>query len=132
MDVSHLPKTRFPVAPPWILIRDGLNLPVIDQPIQFIHDIRGTQEESLLRSVGDKSAEYKPEVRIGYVNEIGYSPEFKEFWITVRANRMWVQSLNGNAEHVHYWAPLAALPEDNYVESEYSFYEISRMVQADE
>jgi hypothetical protein len=129
MKVADLPKTRHPVDLPWILVRDGLNLPTVDQPILFVSDFRGSQEDEFFRILKNRSR--PPEVRFGYVKEVQFDENFKEWYVVVGNTPTWsgISSVVGQGEHVTYWQPLPALPVDNYTPSEYSVYEISRMMQ---
>jgi len=111
----ELPHTHFPVQnSEWVLVRDGLNLPQVDQEILYVRDVRGSQLEStrnMLVRIADgdpeKITKHTPansvvkslidvmftlptqpypdqEVKHGWVDEIGYFAEMDEHFIVVR------------------------------------------------
>jgi len=113
--VTNLPKTHFPVDPPWFLVRDGLKLPVVGQPILFVKDLRGSQSEWLYTLNGKTTI--KPIVKFGWVDDVAWDEGTQEWYITDRNQQQWgsLASIIGNADHVKYWMPLPQPPIDNYV-----------------
>lgn len=130
----ELPKTHFPTNDGWILVRDGKNLPVEGQEILFVNDIRGTQEEfhhDVIVRLGNEQS-LKVRVLHGYVLDVGFSEELKEWYISVTKIK-WQPGMSpwhvGMPDHVTYWRPMPELPEDNYKPSEYSYYDVFKIVQ---
>ncbi len=89
----------------WIEVRNGINLPEIDQSIIFLEDLRGTQDGYYSR-IPDKT---RPLLftRHGWVSSIGFSNETKEWWLQVRATAArGLGIFNGHPDHVTHWMPM--------------------------
>ena len=100
----------------WISVKD--DLPDKHQPVQFINNTSDTQAGLITKMLYPETP--LATVRFGYVNEINRAdPDNEdvgrhENWIEIRVSPMWwtVTGINGHADHVTHWQPLAKLPGD--------------------
>jgi hypothetical protein len=117
-----IPQTHFPVQnSEWVLISDGLNLPKIGQEILFVVDVRGSQDESLLKLYHNN----RPQRCIvhGYVLDVGFDKPSNQWWVSAGDDYIKSFSNKYNTDHIVYWAPLPALPGDNFVRSPFDFHQ---------
>ena len=119
----------------WLTVRDGKNLPAKGQEILFVDDVRGTQDGFWREFTNRQHTEDKyfdinigggntvrldyegqmPLVRVkhGWVNDVGFSEETKEWWIEVRPTSNWLRMTNGYADHVTHWTPMPSAPQEH-------------------
>jgi hypothetical protein len=126
----ELPDTHFPdPTGEWHLVHNGLVMPVLNQEIMYVVDIRGSQSEfnnDLMKWPFENQ-----EVRHGYVDDVGFSTGMNQWHISVRSlkhNRG--ASHIDYGDHITYWRPMPQPPADTFKRHAFMHFDVWKISQA--